>query len=321
MEQRLEHTGQGVTYLLVAIAIFSVQDVIIKMISDDFAVHQVFFLRCLSALPIIVIVAWATQGIKSLHPKNLHAQFWRAVCIFFAYSGYYLALASLSLADAVALFFSAPIFVTLLSIFFLGEHVGKHRWFAVAIGFLGMLVMVRPGASVFDPAALLAIASALAYAVQVIISRRAAVTETAGALAFWALLFNLFFSLIAGAIISFVPLAGSAHASIEFLTRAWIVPPQETWFFFGVLASTTTAGFYLLSQAYRIAQPSKLVLFEYAALPWGLLWTFVFWKTVPDTVAFFGMGLIVFAGIYIFEREIGIAHRTRWYVLRALNRR
>ena len=85
MNDRAQQTNRGIMYLLGAIVIFSLQDVIIKFISDDFAVHQVFFLRCLLALPLVVIIARFTDGVTALRAHNYHAQFWRALCIFFAY--------------------------------------------------------------------------------------------------------------------------------------------------------------------------------------------------------------------------------------------
>ena len=109
----------------------------------------------------------------------------RGVLAFVAYSCYYLGLAALPIATAVALYFAAPLFITVLSVLFLGERVGARRWAAVVIGFIGVFAIARPGTDLFEWAALLPITSAFLYAAAMVLTRRIGATETAPAMSTW----------------------------------------------------------------------------------------------------------------------------------------
>src|SRR5207302_8321028 len=134
-------------------SVFSVQDAIVKGLSATYPVHQIVVARSLVALPILLLVTLAEDGgTLKIHRIGLHVL--RGLALYFAYIGYYLGLASLSIADTMALTFTTPLFVASLSLPLLGERVSARSWTAICIGFLGVLVVARPGAGLIDPAVL-----------------------------------------------------------------------------------------------------------------------------------------------------------------------
>ncbi|MEO0752895.1 MAG: DMT family transporter, partial [Pseudomonadota bacterium] len=162
----------GIAFLLAATTIFPLQDVIIKLLSDAYAVHQVVFIRSLFALPLVVVIARFEGQLWPLKIGSWRLQFTRALAAFFSYTAYYVALSSIGLAEAVAIAFSTPIFVTLLAVVFLNEKIGLIRCLAIVIGLAGVLVIVQPGLGVFQPAAIFALLAAVFYAVSIIATRK-----------------------------------------------------------------------------------------------------------------------------------------------------
>jgi drug/metabolite transporter (DMT)-like permease len=230
--------------------------------------------------------------------------------MFMAYTCFYLALAAMPLVDTVALTFSSPLFLTALSILILGERASLRRWAAVATGFVGVLVMLRPGSSVFDPAALLAVAGALFYAVGGVQTRRLGGTESASAMAVYTTLFYL----VAGGLVGLVagqglPAADAGlggqpvHASLQFLLRPWGQPTAPDLGLMALLGVIAALGFYLLSQAYRVARVTAVAPFEYLAVPLSVALGYLVWGDVPTGYTIAGATLIVGSGLYVLRRE------------------
>ncbi|MEO0912996.1 MAG: DMT family transporter, partial [Pseudomonadota bacterium] len=138
-----------------AVTLFSLNDVIMKALSGGYALHQIVLIRSLAGLAIVLFVfAPLMGGWRVLRTRRLGLQLARAACVFFANITFFLGLAVLSLADAVAIFFVSPFLITIFSAVLLGERVGPHRWSAVGVGLLGVTIMLRPGTDAFHAAAL-----------------------------------------------------------------------------------------------------------------------------------------------------------------------
>ena len=150
---------------------FALQDVVIKKISGVYPLHEAMVLRSIAAFPVLLLLVWR-DGSATLTGPGWPWLLIRGTVAFMAYSCYYLGLAALPIATAVALYFAAPLFITVLSVLFLGERVGARRWAAVVIGFLGVVTIVRPGTALFDWASLLPITAAFLYAVAMVLTRR-----------------------------------------------------------------------------------------------------------------------------------------------------
>ena len=222
---------------------------------------------------------------------------------------YFAALAVIPLAEATALFFVAPLFITLLSIPFLGEQVGPRRLFAVLIGFAGVLVMLWPSISQSSGAptvvvASLPVAAALAYAAMQILTRRLGVTAKASAMAMYIqgafILIGLGFWLIAG---DGRYASGEENPSLRFLLGPWLWPEgNDIYLFAGCGLASAVIG-YSLSQAYRSANVAVVAPFEYIALPLAVFWGWVIWKDLPDAWTSGGILLIVGSGLFVYLRE------------------
>ena len=174
---------RGILFLVAGVAVFSLQDVILKWLSGDYPLHQAMVIRSLTAIPFLLGLLHLEGGTKLLFTAGTRAMVGRGLIMFLAYFTYYIALPALPLATTVALYFSAPLFITALSVVILGETVGPRRWIALALGFAGVVIVVRPGSSLFDWAAILPVLSGLCYALSMIHARKLGTTETAAALA------------------------------------------------------------------------------------------------------------------------------------------
>ena len=185
---------KGILALVAGIAVFSVQDLILKLISGDYPLHQAMLLRSLTAIPFLLAITWFFDGtLRTLVSPTWPAMLARGLLNFLAYTLYYLALAALPMATTVALYFTAPLMIVVMSVVILREPVSAPRWIAVAMGFAGVILMVRPGGDLFDWAALLPILCSVAYAGSMIMARVMGTRDSAAAMAFWGILWGWLF--------------------------------------------------------------------------------------------------------------------------------
>ena len=291
---------KGIYYLIAGVFIFSLQDVIIKWISGKYPVHEIVLIRsCFSIIPILFI-AHLEGGLHLLRTNHYGTHIIRSFLFFGAYICFYLSLAALPLAETVSLFFTAPIFITILSVTFLGEKVEFRSWMAVLVGFFGAIIMLRPGSKMIDPAAFLALFTAFLYATASIITRRLGKTENGVSLAFYPTVMYIIFSTILSIALNNIAVNQKSHPSLAFLFREWQLPSQGDLFLFIILGLIAAGGFYCLSQAYRLGQPSTIAPFEYIYVPLSIIWGYVFWKDVLEPQSVIGIVLIVGSGLYIF---------------------
>lgn len=299
----LNEQTKGIAFVCAGVFIFTLQDVAIKWMSGTYPVHQIVFFRSLVAIVLVTAIVHFDGGLSRLRTKRSGLHLVRSVLMFVSYTSYYLSIAVLPLADAISLAFSAPLFITALSVPFLGERVGLRRWVAVLVGFLGVVVMVRPGFGVFEPAALLALLCALAYAVGQMIARRLGVTDSGSVMAFYATVLYLVASGVIGLAIGNGALDEGGHPSIAFLVRAWSWPVPFDLALMASIGVVAAFGFYFLSQAYRVAEPTAVAPFEYSGLPWVVLWGYLIFGNIPSLHTVVGIVLVVGAGFYVLHRE------------------
>jgi len=288
----------GIVYLCLGILIFSLQDAIIKAVSGGYPLTEVVTIRCLVSAPILLVFVHFESGLKSLAARDMGALMGRSFLMLMAYTTYYMAFPALPLADAVALYFTVPLFALALAVPMLGETIGWRRITAVIIGFVGVVVMLRPGAGLFEPAALLSLFSALTYATAMLIARRIGTGTTASVMAFYQ---NAIYLIGALAMAGFFHLAGiheANHKSLEFLVRPWIWPDITDLLLIGSCGVIAAFGMTLLTQAYRIAKASVVTSFEYTGMLWAPLWGFLFFGEIPYLTTLAGAGLIIAAGLF-----------------------
>lgn len=294
----------GVLSAMGAAFFFSLNDVAIKFLSGDYALHQVVLIRSVIGMTLLLTIIFPMQGgVILFRTHRLGSHILRGLFVVFANFFFFMALAAMPLAEVVAIFFVSPLFVTVLSVLILGEHVGPRRWIAVGVGLLGVIIVMRPGTSTFQAASLLPIAAALGYALLHIMTRRIGATESPATMTFYIQLVFIFVSSGIGWAVGDGQFAGQGHPSMEFLLRGWVWPDPVDYPVFLLLGACSTAGGYLISQAYRLCEAGLAAPFEYIALPLAIFWGAVIFGEFPDAVSWLGTGLILFGGMYMFWRE------------------
>ena len=296
---------KGIYFQLAGITVFAFQNVIIKWISGDYPVHQIVFVRSAVALGPLLLLARFQGGLEALRTRKPWSHLVRSFMMLATFTSFFLALAVLPLGETVTLFYTGPIFITLLSVRFLSERVAADGWLAVALGFVGVAVMLRPGAGMFDPAAFLVLFAALCYAVVAVITRRMGGTENGVSMAFYPTVLYLAFTFLIGLVVGDGSFNSGEHGSLRFMFRAWKYPSGIDFLLMILLGFIGAYGFYFLSQAYRLTRPSIIAPFEYIAVPLGALMGYLFWEDIPGAGVLPGMALILGSGIYVVVRGRG----------------
>jgi drug/metabolite transporter (DMT)-like permease len=306
---RLDMPLRGIGLVIGGVTVFSLQDVIIKLLSGQYPVLEIVFVRSLVSLPILFALATFPRQREVLRFRQPLQQMLRGLLMFFSYTTYYLALAALPLAETVSLFYSAPLFMTAFSGPLLGEHPGWRRWSAVAVGFIGVLVIMQPQGAV-SLAALMAVISAVAYAMSAILARRIGAVDSAESMTITSTLVYAVLSGLAGLLLGDGRLAGSHQPEIEFLLRGWTWPTPGDFTLFALCGVIAAIGFTCLTQAYRVAPATSVAPFEYSSLPWAVLWGWLIWSQLPNASLALGILLVVGSGLYVFRREAIRARAT-----------
>ncbi len=299
-----QNNAAGVMFALAAGLCFSVNDLAIKLLSGDYALHQIVLMRALVALALTLGVLMPLEGgLALIRTRRPWAHLLRGVCVVVSNMCFFLALAALPMADAMALFFVCPMFITALSVAVLGEKVGPRRWAAVATGLLGVVIMLRPGSGAFQPAALLPLAAAMAYAVLTIVTRRIGGTERASTMTFYITLAFIVVSGAMGLAVGDGRLAAQSDPSLAFLLRGWVWPAPLDAAAIAGAGALSAFGAWMISQAYRMCEAGLAAPFEYIALPLAIFWGATVFGDWPDPFGWAGMALIVGSGLYMLWRE------------------
>jgi drug/metabolite transporter (DMT)-like permease len=299
--ERPDNAPLAVLSICGAVALASSMDAAIKWLSGDYPVHQLLVLRCLVAAPVLFALAGMHgREIVTPHPR------WpvvvlRALIMCSAFIAFTMAIAAMPIADAVAIYFTLPLFVAALAGPMLGEKVAVERWLAILAGFVGVLVMIRPGAGVFEPAALLALYAAFGYGIGQMLTRWLGYGLRAPVLAFQ----QNFIYLIVGTILSlafgFGQFAVEVHPSVDFMLRGWVMPPPADLVLILSLGIVTGVAMVLFTQAYRLTESNLVAPFEYTAMIWATLWGFLLFGDFPDWTTGAGAALVIGAGLYMLD--------------------
>lgn len=296
----------SIYYIVIANFLFSIHDVMIKWISGKYPVHEVVFIRsCVAILPILMIAHW-NGGLKQLKTKCYAGHIIRSLLMFGAYISFYLALSALPFAVTISLFFSSPIFIMILSVLFLKEKVDITSWIAVIAGFIGVIIMLKPGSEIIDPAAFLALLAALLYAIGSVMTRDLGKTESGLSLVFYLMVVYIVSSTILAFGLSKITLDISSHQSLAFFFRTWQLPAKGDLILFLSIGLLAGVGIYCLIQAYRLELPSTVAPFEYIAVPIAVVLGYFIWNDVLDLQSIIGIILIISSGLYILHRKNNI---------------
>lgn len=287
--------------------VITLQDPIIKATMGDYPVSETIVIRSAVALPIFLVLLHRLGGWRVIFEGNTRQAIVRALLFMVAYTTYFLAFPAMPLATVVALYFTAPLFVVLLSRPYLGERQSASRWIAVLIGFAGALVVAQPGTGGIGWAALLPIAAAALYAFGQLMARRYGEGTSATVLSFHQnsvyLIGALLFSFVAAPFAA----APGATGSMAFLMRAWEMPDTTDLILLGLCGPIAVAGTILLTKAYREAPPGAVTPIEYMALIWDVIWGVAIFGEIPNGATILGAALIIASGVFAVTRGAAVA--------------
>lgn len=295
----------GILCMIGAVFFGTVLDLAIKFLSSGYALHQIILIRTLVAILFLVAaVLWQDGDFRQFRTRRIGAHLWRTLIVMLSNIFFFTGLAALPFADALAIAYVSPLFITAASALFLGERVGPHRWGAVVVGLIGVVVMLRPGAEAARPAALLIVLSSVCYGISQLMTRHMRDTESTVTLNIYLQVGFLLISLAMGLVAGdgrFLPGAGETMA---FLVRPWIWPPAADWPLLVLTGLSVAIAGLCVSQAYRLAEAGVIAPFEYLGMPLAILAGAVVFGTWPDVTAWVGIVLICGAGLYVLWREM-----------------
>lgn len=284
--------AQGLVAMWIAVASFSIADAIAKWQGGEgFASVQIVFFRYLFGLVPVAIALWYS-GFDQVKTQRPFAHVLRGCLMSVALALFFAGLNYVPLAEAIAVAFTAPLFITALSVPMLGERVGTARWLAVIVGFAGMLVIIRPGAGAFQPEMWIIVASTAVFSLGITYTRRLARTETVTTMFTWTTVVSL---------LLFAP----------FAWWTWQAPQMSHMGGFAMLGLIGGAAHYLVIVAYRNAPAAVIAPQEYMALVWGAIIGWIFWAEVPSGWTWAGALVVAGAGGFIALRETRSAARRQ----------
>ena len=298
-----QNNPRGILFILLGMALFSVQDALIKFIYEDAALYELYFGRTFVAL--ILLLGYLKYSKQKIIFKT-HYPFLtilRVICFFFGFSFFYISLTYMSLAMANALFFSSPFFVSILATIFLKEKVGIRRWSAIFIGFIGVYIVLNPNFNNFDYMKLAPVACALCYAISMIITKTTSDKDNVYTqmlhLYFGALLISILFFIFTGE----GQFNNFTNPTFQFIFREWFTNSSYAWPFIIAMGCIGAFAFFFIFSAYSIASPSVVSLYEYSLIIWSILTGYILFNDIPTPRTFVGVSIIIGAGIYIYLRE------------------
>jgi drug/metabolite transporter (DMT)-like permease len=294
---------KGVGFLILATLIISIQNIAIKWIGGDYSALEIVAVRSLVALP-ATLIFYRYEGQHGLPTtKRPRLEYLRGLFLFLSYTTFMMGLAALPLAQIEAIRFSGPLMITFLSVVMLGEKVGPRRWMALVIGFLGVILIVRPGSATFNLGSVFILISVVFYALTVIVTRKLQNTDSSATMAYYSSLVYLIAAMVLAPLPAIVGDVPNAHPSIAFLIRNWSMPTLFDFMIMLGLGFIWAGWMYFMSRAYSVAQASVIAPFEYVSLPINILWGFLFWGEIPTWLTLAGAFLTLFSGIYVLYRE------------------
>lgn len=289
----LSDTARGAISMLTGVFLFTIMEAMVKWLTADYPVHQIIFFRSAFALIPCAYFIWRAGGVATLRTRRPSVHLLRGVIGLAAMGCYFFAYSQMALADAKAILFSAPLFMTILAIPLLGERVGVYRWSAVLVGLAGVLVILEPGGEMLRIGTLAAIGGAILYALAVITVRHLSATESVASITFY---FTATGTLASAGLIG---------------VFGWVTPNP------GDLAMLVTIGLiggvaqYAMTRAFRLAEAAAIAPLDYTSMAWAILLGYLIWGDVPSPAVFAGIALVVASGLFILYREQRLARIRR----------
>lgn len=274
----------GPVMALLGFGIYSTHDVVVKYLGETFSVFQIMFFSGLFSFPLVIVLLMRDRTPGTLHAVHLWWSLLRMITVVTGTASAFYAFTVLPLAQTYTMLFAAPILITILSIPLLGERVGLHRGLAVALGLLGVIVVLRPGAVPISLGHIAGIMAAFGIALSSVIMRKIGREERSAVLMLYPMLANL---VIMGAAL---PLVYQPMALADLALTA-------------VIAVMAFCAGLLIIGAYRRAEAALIAPMQYSQILWATVYGVVLFSEAPDEWTLVGAGLIIASGLYIVFRE------------------
>ncbi len=303
MVQHKDNRLFAIFCVLTGVGLASAQDAVVKVMSSGYPAYETLLFRCVGSIPILAFFMWREGKGWSLATPLWRRILLRGIILGIAYMGFVLAIAAMPIANAVAIYFTMPFFVAGLAGPLLGERVRLHRWMAIIAGFVGVIIMVRPGAGAFEPAAFFALISAIGYAIGQMIGRPISQQVPPIVIAIWQNFIYMALGLALALVFNFIDFGTFTHPSLVFLSRPIAIPTAFDAIFLlghGVLAALAML---LFVNAYKYGETNFVAPFEYSAMIWAVMFGLVLFNDFPDLYTWIGAGIVVVAGILMVYRD------------------
>ncbi|WP_178133727.1 DMT family transporter [Vineibacter terrae] len=284
----------GIYNKIMAIALLSTMDAMVKGLDAHYPTLQVMFCRSLFGLLPQLWLIQAAGGWQTLATRQPLLQSVRVAASLLSLYGFFYLFPLMPLAELYAISFAAPLFMTALGVPLLGERVGWRRWSAVGVGFAGVLIIVQPGSAAFHPLSLAVLAATLCYALSMICVRRLSRTDSDQTTI---TIYSLAAIGVSGLIIVTNAVAG------EPLGTLWVWPTAIDWLWMLALGVIGGLGQILVTRAWRLAPAAVLAPFDYISIVFALGYGWLFWREIPTPWLWGGLPLIIGSGLYILHRE------------------
>lgn len=276
---------RGIICMLIAIALLGGMDALAKwLVLEGVSAIQILAIRSAIILPLILLVYKARNELSSLKPKRADLHLWRGCIGFISPLAFFVGIKHIPLTDAIVLFFSSIFIVTILSVIFLKEVVGIHRWASILVGFVGVLIVATPEGGGHLYGYLLVLLGSTTYSILFVSGRYLSATESVVSLVFS---YNFCVGLIS---LILIPWFWEAIQLNHFL---WLV----------VLSLLAVSGHFFITMAFASSEASLVAPFEYSAIIWAMGFDLLLWNTVPTQNTMIGAAIIMSSGLYIVHRE------------------
>ena len=282
---RERHDSRGITLMVVASALITLNDAIAKWLSATYPVGQILCLRGVFFMVPVLFLVWRGGGLKSLRVHSVGGQVVRAGLFVLASAFFVTSVGLMPLSTVIALTFASPLFITALAPSMLGERVGWRRWTAVLVGFSGVLLIVRPFEEGWQWVALLPIAGAAAGSLRDIATRRITAHETSASILFYAALTVIVLGLATS------PFGWMPLSSFDLTLLA-------------IQGFAMGVAHYMMVESFRLSEAALVAPFKYSGFLWALVYGATIWGEYPDTTTLAGAGVILTSGLYILNREL-----------------
>ncbi|WP_373505915.1 DMT family transporter [Aestuariivirga sp.] len=275
---------KGILLMAAAVLIFAVLDGLAKYVMQTLPPPVAVFFRYLIALLLAMGLIERTGRPAIIISRHIGLQFIRGLMLLASTVLNFIALTYLQLAQTAAISFTIPLWVCALSVPLLGEHVGIRRWLAVVVGFIGVLIIMRPGTMSFHWAMFLSLGATFCGSIYNIATRKVGGRDRAETSLFYVGLFGTLFAVLP-------------------LPWYWEMPQGIEWNLLLGMGLAGGVGHFLLIQAHRLAQASVLAPFIYTQIIWMILIGFIVFRDVPDMWTLIGAAIVVASGLFVFARE------------------